>query len=222
MKVIPVPGFGAGVLEPTGNLCWYIDSNLLSGHTWTGAPVPGFDPEGIFSTLPAIATTLFGVLTGHWLRTEKSPEEKTTGMFVAGNVMLLLGAILDMGMPINKNLWTSSYSIFMAGWALICLATFYWIIDVKGYTKWATPFIIYGMNAIAVFVLSGVVGRLLTLIKLMNADGSTIALKPFIVNHFFSPLTSPVNASLLFAISWVLAMFFVVWALWKKKWFLKV
>ncbi len=222
MRLIPVPGFGAGVLEPTGNLCWYIDSNLLSGHTWTGAPVPGFDPEGLLSTLPAIATTLFGVLTGRWLRTERSPEEKTAWMFVVGNVMLLTGVILDIWLPINKNLWTSSYSIFMTGWALVCFATFYWIIDVKGYTKWATPFIIYGMNAIAVFVLSGVVGRLLTLIKLMNADGSPVALKTFIVNHFFSPLASPINASLLFAISWVLVMFLIVWVLWKKKWFLKV
>lgn len=222
MKVIPVPGFGPGILEPTGNLCWYIDSNLLSGHTWTGAPVPGFDPEGIFSTLPAIATTLFGVLTGRWLRTDKTPEEKTGWMFVAGNVMLLLGAILDIWLPINKNLWTSSYSVFMAGWALICFAVFYWLIDVNGLTKWATPLIIYGMNAIAVFVLSGVIARLLTLIKLVNADGSPVALKTLIVDNFFSPLASSINASLLFAISWVLAMFVVVWLLWKKKWFLKV
>ena len=150
IMLIPVPGYGAGFLEPTGNLCWYIDSNLLAGHTWSGAPAPGFDPEGILSTLPAIATTLFGVLTGHWLRSERSKEEKTAWMFVSGNLLLLAGAILDMWLPINKNLWTSSYSVFMAGWALVCLAMFYWLIDVKGYTKWSKPFVIYGMNAITV------------------------------------------------------------------------
>jgi predicted acyltransferase len=184
--------------------------------------VPGFDPEGILSTIPAIATTLFGVLTGQWLRSTSTKEEKTAWMFVLGNVMLLMGAILDMWMPINKNLWTSSYSIFMTGWALICLSTLYWLIDVKGYKRWATPLIIYGMNAIAVFVLSGVVGRLLTLIKWARPDGSLITLKTFVFQEFFLSIANPINASLLFAVAWVLAMFLIVWGMWKKKWFLKV
>jgi predicted acyltransferase len=222
IKLVPVPGYGASVLEPMGSLCWYVDSNLLRGHTWTGAPVPGFDPEGILSTIPAIATTLFGVLTGQWLRSTSTKEEKTAWMFVLGNVMLLMGAILDMWMPINKNLWTSSYSIFMTGWALICLSTLYWLIDVKGYKRWATPLIIYGMNAIAVFVLSGVVGRLLTLIKWARPDGSLITLKTFVFQEFFLSIANPINASLLFAVAWVLAMFLIVWGMWKKKWFLKV
>jgi predicted acyltransferase len=138
--------------EPTGDLC---GTSITSpcGHTWRGAPVPGFDPEGILSTIPAIATTLLGVLTGHWLRSDRSQGDKTDWMFVAGNFLLLLGVILDMWLPINKNLWTSTYTIFMAGWANVCLAMFYWLIDVKGYKKWATPFVIYGMNAITVFVL---------------------------------------------------------------------
>lgn len=222
VKLVPVPGYGAGVLEPTGNLCWWIDSNLLAGHTWRGAPVPGFDPEGILSTIPAIATTLFGVLTGTWLRTDRSKEEKTAWMFVAGNLLLLLGATLDMWLPINKNLWTSSYSVFMAGWASICLAMFYWIIDVKGYSKWATPFVIYGMNAITVFVLAGVVGRLLGLIHVAQPDGTSTSLQRYIFETFYLPIASPINASLLYAITFILVMFLVVWLMWKKKWFLKV
>jgi predicted acyltransferase len=222
LMVVPVPGYGAGVLDPTGSLPWYIDSNLLAGHTWRGAPVPGFDPEGILSTLPAIATTLFGVLTGHWLRTQRSMEEKTGWMFVAGNAFLLIGAILDIWLPINKNLWTSSYSIFMAGWALVCFAMFYWLIDVKGYKKWATPLVIYGMNAITVFVLSGIVGRMLGLITVTESDGTQLPLQPFIFRHFYLPLAEPLNASLLFAISFILVMFLVVWILWRQKWFLKV
>jgi len=217
-----VPGYGAGFLEPTGNLCWFIDSNLLAGHTWSGAPAPGFDPEGILSTLPAIATTLFGVLTGHWLRTERSKEEKTAWMFVCGNVLLLLGAILDMWLPINKNLWTSSYSVFMAGWALVCLAMFYWLIDVKGYTRWAKPFVIYGMNAIAIYVLAGLLGKTLYLIQITASDGTTQDLKDVIYQNVFVPLASPINASLLFAIAFVLVTYVVAWAMWKKKWFLKV
>lgn len=222
VALVPVPGYGAGSYEAMGSLCWWVDSNVLAGHTWRGAPVPGFDPEGILSTIPAIATTLFGVLTGRFLRTEKSKEEKTAWMFVAGNVLLLLGAILDMWLPINKNLWTSSYSVFMAGWALDCLAIFYWLIDVKGYTRWATPFVIYGMNAITVFVLSGVVGRLLGVIKVTMPDGSALSLQPYIFQTVFLPLASPINASLMYAICFISVMFVVVWYMWRRKWFLKV
>jgi predicted acyltransferase len=222
VKLVPVPGFGAGVLDLQGNLCWWVDSNLLAGHTWRGAPVPGFDPEGIISTIPAIATSLFGALTGTWLRTDRTKEEKTAWMFVAGNILLLLGAVLDIWMPINKSLWTSSYSVFMAGWALVCLAMFYWLIDVKGHSKWATPFIIYGMNAITVFVLSGLVGKSMGLIRYVQADGSFLSLQGMIFQNVFLPLASPINASLLYAISFISVMFLVVWFMWKKKWFLKV
>ena len=222
VKLVPVPGYGAGVLEPTGNLCWYVDSVVLKGHTWRGAPVPGFDPEGIISTIPAIATTLLGVMTGHWLRSTRSQEEKTAWMFVGGNMLLLLGAILDMWLPINKNLWTSTYTIYMAGWALVCFATFYWLIDVKGYTRWAKPCVVYGMNAIAAFVMAGIIGRLLGLIRWQQDDGSVISLKSFIFEHYFLPLGSPMNASLLFGIAFLLVLYLFVWVLYKKKWFLKV
>ena len=222
VKLVPVPGFGAGVLDPQGSLCWWVDSNLLAGHTWRGAPVPGFDPEGIVSTIPALATTLFGALTGTWLRTDRSREEKTAWMFVAGNLLLLLGAILDIWMPINKSLWTSSYSVFMAGWALVCLAMFYWLIDVKGYTRWATPFVIYGMNAITVFALSGLVAKSMGLIRFDQPDGTRLSLQGVIFQNIFVPLASPINASLLYAIAFILMMFLVVWFMWKRKWFLKV
>ncbi len=223
VKLIPVPGYGAGITwQPIGSLCWYVDSTVLAGHTWSGAPAPGFDPEGIVSTIPAIATTLFGVLTGHWLRTDRSKEEKTAWMFVAGNILLLVGATFDMWLPINKNLWTSSYSIFMAGWALVCFAMFYWIIDVKGYAKWSTPLRMYGMNAITVFVLSGVVGRLLYLIKIPQPDGSELPLQVAIYQSVFVPIASPLNASMLYAICFITVMFLVVWFMYWRKWFLKV
>ncbi len=223
VKLIQVPGFGPGITwQPIGSLCWYVDSTVLAGHTWSGAPAPGFDPEGIVSTIPAIATTLFGVLTGHWLRTDRSKEEKTAWMFVAGNILLLVGATFDMWLPINKNLWTSSYSIFMAGWALVCFAMFYWIIDVKGYAKWSTPLRMYGMNAITVFVLSGVVGRLLYLIKIPQPDGSELPLQVAIYQSVFVPIASPLNASMLYAICFITVMFLVVWFMYWRKWFLKV
>jgi predicted acyltransferase len=220
MMLIPVPGIGAGSLAKGANLAAYIDSMVLNGHMWSVTKT--WDPEGILSTVPAIATTLLGVLTGAWLRSDRSREDKTGWMFVAGMGLLLLGAILDMWMPINKNLWTSSYTIFMAGWALVCLATFYWLIDVKGYQRWAKPFVIYGMNAIAVFVLSGIVARILTLIKVAGPDGTETTLKNAIFQSVFLSIASPINASLMFAIVFVLVMYVFVWFMWKRGWFLKV
>lgn len=222
VKLIPVPGFGAGVWQPEGSLCWWVDANVLAGHTWRGAPAPGFDPEGIVSTIPAIATTLFGVMMGHWLRVKRSVEEKTVWMFVAGEFLMLLGAILDMWLPINKNLWSSSYSIFMAGWASVIFAMFYWLIDVKGYKKWSLPFTIYGMNAITVFVLAGVVGRSMSLIKVAQDDGTMLSLQRHIYLHWFAPFASPMNASLLYALCFIGVMFLVVWFMWRMKWFVKV
>ncbi|MBK7258402.1 MAG: DUF5009 domain-containing protein [Ignavibacteriae bacterium] len=220
--LVPVPGYGAGIVEPTGNLAWFIDSNLLAGHTWRGAPVPGFDPEGLFSTIPAIATALMGVMTGHLLRSRLTGEEKTAWMFVAGNFLLLAGAILDMWFPINKALWTSSYVIFMAGWANVCLAMFYWLIDVKGYRTWATPFVIYGMNAITVFVLSGLIAKTMGLIRWTAEDGQRYSVWSYLYQTLYAPLGSPMNTSLMFAISFISMMFLVVWFMWKRKWFLKV
>ncbi len=219
---IPVPGYGAGVLEAQGSLPWFIDSNLLAGHTWAGAPAPGFDPEGILSTLGAIATTLCGVFCGEWLRSPHSKEEKTAWMFVAGNVLLLLGAIFDIWMPINKNLWTSSYVVLMAGWSLVCLAMFYWLIDVKGWSGWSKPFVMFGMNAIAAFVFSGVIGRITGLWKVSKGDGTLTSLKNYVFENCYLAVASPINASLLFAITFMLMMLLIVYLMWLKKWFWKV
>jgi predicted acyltransferase len=222
LVLIPVPGYGPGVLQPTGNLCWYIDSHLFAGHTWSGAPAPGFDPEGLLSTVPAIATTLLGALTGAWLRSAAPREEKTTWMFVAGELMLLAGAIFAIWMPINKNLWTSSYAVFMGGWALVVFAVFYWLIDVKGYGRWLQPAVIFGMNALALFVLSGLVARMLGLISVSQPEGTTVPLKGWLYTTLVVPLGRPVNASLAFAVAFILVMYAVAWVMWKKSWFIKI
>src|SRR5206468_8715095 len=118
MMLVPVPGHGAGTLEKEGNLAQYMDDFVLNGpiigtHVWKSAKT--WDPEGIISTLPAIASCLFGIMTGHLLRSKLTPEVKTAWMFVAGNLLMFAGLVMDIWLPINKNLWTSSYSVFMAG-----------------------------------------------------------------------------------------------------------
>ncbi|HUV14707.1 MAG TPA: DUF5009 domain-containing protein, partial [Acidobacteriota bacterium] len=157
LTLIPVPGVGAGVLTPEGNLAAFVDSYLLPGRMWQGT----WDPEGLLSTIPAVVTTLLGVLTGRWLRSGREKCEIAGWMFVAGWGAILVGVFWGILFPINKNLWTSSYVVFTAGAALQFLAVCYWLIDIKGYTRWFYPAIVYGMNAIAVYVLSGMVGDLL-------------------------------------------------------------
>jgi predicted acyltransferase len=221
MKLVPVPDIGTGVMERGKNLSAYVDRIFLSGHMW--GQTKTWDPEGIVSTLPAVATTLFGVLTGHFLRGTFSKEEKTSWMFVAGNILLLTGATLDMWLPINKSIWTTSYSIFMAGWALVCFAVFYWLIDVKSYKRWPTPFVILGMNAIAIYSLSEFIGKLYTsVITLHQPDGAELSLQELIFKSLFLPLASPVNASLIFALCFLLFIFSLAWIMWKKKWFVRV
>lgn len=219
MGFVPVPGIGAGLLEPGNNLAAYVDSLLLEGHMWGQFGTQ--DPEGIVSTIPAIGTTLFGVLTGNWLRSALSGWRKTAGMICAGTVLLVLGMALDHWLPINKNIWTSTFSIFMAGLALLALAVIYWLIDVVGYKRWATVFVIFGKNAIAIYFLSEILDTSLRFV-LRHASGSTINLRAYLFRSIFTPLASPENASLLFALSYVFLMFLIAWMMWKMKLFVKV
>ena len=150
MTLIPVPGVGPGVLTPAGNLAGFVDRQVL--------PRPfccyGFgDNEGILSTIPAIATALLGALAGHWLRTKRVPARKAAGLALAGVLSLALGLLWGQWFPIIKNIWSSSYVLFAAGWSLLLLAFFYWIIDMRGYKRWAFFFIVIGMNAITIYVL---------------------------------------------------------------------
>ncbi len=222
MRLIPVPGYGAGVFEPTGNLAWYVDSTLLAGHTWVGAPVKGFDPEGIISTLPALATTLFGVLTGHLLRADRSMEEKTAWMFVIGSLLMFVGSIMDYWLPINKNLWTSSYAVFMAGLAMVCLGCCYWIIDVKSIRRWTKPLEIYGLNAIMMFALAGLIARTMTLIKVTGADGNPVSFKSWYYQTFFMPVGDPMLASFLHSVAFMIGMYFIAYGMYRQQWIVKV
>jgi predicted acyltransferase len=222
VKTIYVPGYGVGIWTPKGNLGWFIDSHLLRGHTWSGAPARGFDPEGIFSTIPAIATTLFGVFTGSFLRTERSREEKVAWMFFAGSILLLLGLIMDNWLPINKNMWTSTYAVFMAGLALNVLACCFWIIDVKGWASWSKPFEIYGQNAITMFFLAGFFGRLTALIKFTGASGDVITLKTWYYRAFFEPISDPMIASFAHSIAFMLGLYVIAYFMHRMKWVVKV
>ena len=216
MTLVPVPGYGAGDLSKDGNLAAYVDRAVLgTNHMWAAART--WDPEGLLSTLPAVATVLLGVFAGRWMRGERSAAERLVGMFVAANVLLVGGLIWAAAFPINKNLWTSSYALFTAGMALHVLAMCHWAVDVRGWRRWARPFAAFGVNAIAAFFLSGVMARLLNLVKVGD-----VTLKGWIFDHAFASWLSPVNASLAFALCFVLFWTAVMEAMYRRKIFIKV
>ncbi len=220
MTFFAAPGFAAGDLSKEGSLASFIDRVVIRGHIWSQGKV--YDPEGILSTLPALATTLLGVITGQWLRTTKSDYEKVAGMFVAGVVCIVLGWAWNPFFPINKSLWTSSYVLFTAGMALQLLAFCYWLIDIKGYRQWAKPFVVFGVNAIALFVGTGLMAKLLALIKVPASDGTRVSLHSWIYRNLFLSWAPPYRASLAFALAMILVWLGLMWVLYRRRIFIKV
>lgn len=220
MTRIAAPGFAVGDLSKEGSLASYIDRVLLGPHIWRQGRV--YDPEGLLSTIPAVATTLFGVLTGHWLRSERTRWDKVVGMFVAGAVVLVLGWAWNSFFPINKALWTSSYVLFTAGLALQLLALCYWVIDIHGYRRWAWPFEVFGVNALALFVGSGLMVKLMGLIRIPRGDGTQISSQGWIFRNLFLSWATPINASLFYAIAFILLWLFLMWLFYRKQIYIKV
>jgi predicted acyltransferase len=152
------------------------------------------------------------VLAGQLLRMKKSLMERTTALFFMGNTLLAIGLICDVWLPINKKLWTSSFALFMAGLASILLAMFIYLVDHRGYRRLFQPFVIIGMNAITVYMLS----------ELLAISLNVLRLQGWLYQHWFQVLASPRNASLLWAIAFTLLMYLAAYALYRKKWFLRV
>lgn len=153
MEWIPVPGYGAGVLTMNGSLESYIDRLLLPGRLHDKV----HDPEGVLSTIPAIGTAMLGIFTGQFLKYEslKWPMwKKGVCLMAAGIVLIGLGLLWNLGFPINKRLWSSSFVLFVGGWSLIFLSVFYLVIDVGGWQKWAFPFVLIGVNSILIYLAS--------------------------------------------------------------------
>jgi len=218
MRYVPVPGFGVPtrdipLLDPDRNLVAWLDRKLLMGHLYEGTR----DPEGFISTIPAIATSLLGLLTGKWLRMQYATRVKTLGMIGAGMAAIIVGKVMDVWFPINKKLWTSSYVVFTAGLALICLAFCYWIVDAWRHRGWTWPILVFGTNAIAAYVFSELLAILLNGV---SVAGNT--LQGHIYASVFAPLPSPANASLLYALSYVMLCWIVMAVLHRRRIFLKI
>lgn len=206
--------------RPEGLLHEWVDLRLfhLGDHVYSERP----DPEGVLSTIPAIATCLLGVLAGNWLHSSRDKRDTAAGLFLAGAAAVAIGYFMNYAVPINKKIWTSSYVVFMAGLALQFLAVCFWLVDVKGRRRWAWPFLVFGTNAIAVYFVSGIVGRLMMTYKWQLADGSKISLRTWLYESLFASWASPVNASLLWAVTYVLFWLLLTVPLYRRRIFIKV
>jgi predicted acyltransferase len=209
MFYVPVPGFGAGRLDLQGNLAHFVDRVVFGHHNYKEGD---WDPEGLVSTLPAIATTLFGIMAGHILRLRRELAERMTWLFFAGALLTFAGIVVNHWMPINKKLWSDSFSLFMAGLDFTLFASFAWVVDGLSFRKWTKPFTIVGRNAIAVYLFSEALS-----IVLDWTDAHD-----WVYDHVFSQIAAPRNASLLFALSFVGVTWLFGWALYKRGWFWKI
>lgn len=210
MAFFPVPEFGAGRLDVEGNFAHYIDRIVLGAHNYHSTRT--WDPEGIVSTLPAIATALFGILCGQLLRLKKTLGEKVIWMLVAGTLLIIVGEICNIALPINKKLWTTSFSLFMAGLDFLLLAIFLWLVDGLGHRRLVKPLVIMGLNPITIYMISELLEEALDISGLHHR----------IYHAVFAPLASPINASLLWALAYTGLMFLFAWIMYRRGWVVRV
>jgi len=210
--IYAVPMLTIGALEPGQDFGAMIDRQVFgTQHMWSQSKT--WDPEGLWSTLPAVGSLLFGVVAGRWLPGAPATFGTSGRLLAAGVVALMVGLVLDhLLLPINKNLWTPSYAVFMTGWSLVTYAALHAVMDARTFGRRALlPLTIYGMNALFIFAFSGFVARLLVIGDTKRAIYAPIQALP----------VAPATASLLFAVAFNLAMFAVAWLMWRRGWFVR-
>ena len=220
LRFVPIPGHGLPVrdfplLDRDINLTSWLDRHIFPGRLYEGTR----DPEGLLSDLPSLATVLLGMITGLWLRTTRSPQTKAIGLLVAAAVLLAAGTLWGFTFPINKKLWTSSYVLFAAGWSLLGLTLTYFLIEVRKLpTRWITPALVFGMNAISAYVLSELLAGGISSIRIAPHQ----SLQQGIYLHIFQPIGTPAFSSLLYSLVFVLVCWLPMLVLYRRKIFLKL
>jgi predicted acyltransferase len=217
LTFVPAPGHAPGDLSLEGNLPGHVDAWLLSGHLYR----PGFDPEGLLSTIPAIVTVLLGTMAGDWLRTMGTIVRKTMGIFALGIPLTVAGLLLDPLFPINKALWTSSYVLFTAGAALLVFGVFFFLMEGLRWRRAAWPVLVLGANAIAVFVGSTLMAKILLVLRVSDG-GAAVSPVTYLYRHVLTPLAGPTWGSLIYPILLVLLWIGLMAPLYKHKLFIKI
>jgi predicted acyltransferase len=232
MRALPVPDSNGtpGYLlldNPQATMAAYWDRFFLDwsrfglgNHLWASSRT--WDPEGVLSTAGAIGTALLGNIAGWWLAQKNSLPDRINGLFAGGAMAMMGGLMWNWVFPINKSLWTSSYALFTAGFAAVSIATIMWLVDVQQWKRWTKPFVIYGTNPMVAFVGSGVLARCIYTLFKVEYNGQVIPVQGAIYQSLFASWLSPVNASLAFALSFVLFFYVVLTFLYRRNIVLKV
>jgi predicted acyltransferase len=228
LRWVPLPGAGMPgreipFMDQSLNLVSWIDRSIMPHHLYLEAPDFNLrDPEGLLSTLPALGTTLLGVLTGLWLRARKPMAAKALGLAAGALACLASGYLWSIWFPLNKNMWTSSYVLVSAGWSLAVLTLIFWAADVRGWRRrWTWPWLVLGSNAIAAYMISELVPSALYNTYFTAGGRRTDALA-WIFNHVFAHIPSPGWAAFAYSVSMLAVFFIPVWALYRKRIFIKV
>lgn len=215
----PVPGIGASNLDrPEANIAAWFDRLLLDGHLWSQSKT--WDPEGILSTVSAVATVLLGLEVGSYLRGRHLRSADLGKLAVGGITVSAAGAALGLWYPINKALWTGSFVLWTGGLAILFLTLLVWVVDIGGWRKWTFPFVVFGRNAITVFVMSGLLGRTFGRIQVTSATGQE-SIKSLYYRELFTSWLPPDAASLAHAVAWILFCYLVVWLMYRNRVFFR-
>jgi predicted acyltransferase len=230
LRYVPVPGFGPARYDSLGYLGAYIDRAVFTTrHLWAWGLTAGYgvtyDPEGLLSTLPAIANTLLGVLTGVWLRMPRPARSKAADLLYFGALLFLVAWPLSSLMPVNKRIWTSTFALLSSGVALLAFALLYWLLDVRSVPRWTRPALeflrIFGTNAIAAFVLSSVITATLDAVH-FNIAGVTLSLHHAAHQYLFAPWLPPRIGSLAYALAIVALNGAFLYPLYRKRIYLRI
>ncbi|QQL49553.1 acyltransferase family protein [Mucilaginibacter ginkgonis] len=221
MTFIPVPDGHAANLDPETNMGAWLDRLVFgTNHLWRSSKT--WDPEGLLGTLPAIGTAIFGIRVGTWIkRTDRDETTKTVWLFVYGIVAVLLGMLIDLFFPINKALWTSSFVLYAGGLSTLGLTLCYWVVDVNKHNKLLWPFLVFGTNSIAAYILIDIWPGLINLIK-VHHDGKVVKAMSYYNQVVFAPNFSPINASMFFALSLVIITWLIMYPLYRNKILIRV
>ena len=224
-----LPGRDVPFLDKDQNIVAWVDRQLMPGHLYEDWPTHNArDPEGLLSDIPALGSTLLGLLAAMWLRIPVLPTKaKTLGLAVGAGACLASGYFWSLWFPLNKKMWTSSYVLFAAGWSLLLFALIYWAVEQHGWGQrgWskrlAWPWLVFGSNAIVAYMISEMMESAVDLIHFNFGGRSTDAFE-FTYAHLFAHIADPGWRSFAFSISYTLVCFIPVWMLYRKKIFVKV
>lgn len=211
-----------GTYELEGNVVRKVDLWLFGeNHIYGGYGIP-FDPEGLLSSIPSVATVLLGYFAGRIIETSGAVQNAVKKLIIVGIVLVVAGKIWDLGFPINKPIWSSSYVIYTGGLAMLFLAILLWLIDVKQVKKIFTPFIHYGMNPLFIYVLSGIIGDLFGFFQVTNSSGETVSSMSYFYSDILVPVFGNLNGSLAYALSHIIFLWIIAFILYRRKIFIKI